>query len=129
MGEYQEPWRPDPKMHYIADKNGGWVVMTDCQKGIESRIIACVNACEGITTEALNINGAIPKPIDANQKGNPKSYHIITINNTQIRVTGWHRKDLEAQHKGWHYYESLDGRMYHFRSEHMVAVEEGEVEE
>lgn len=65
--------------------------------------------------------------VNANQKGKPKSYRIITINGTQINFIGWHRKDLDVQHKNWHYYESIDGKIYHFRSEHMVAVEEEEV--
>lgn len=62
--------------------------------------------------------------VESNKKSKPRSYRIVAINDTQVRFTGWHRKDLDAQHENWHYYESTDGKMYHFRSEHMVAVEE-----
>jgi len=33
---------------------------------------------------------------------------------------GKYRRDLET--KNWHYYETEDGGLYHFKKEHMVAV-------
>lgn len=66
--------------------------------------------------------------VDSNKKGKPKTYHITTVNGV-YPFTGWTRKDLDANSKNWHYYETTDGRIIHFRSEHMVAVEEGVEEE
>ncbi|NCC96401.1 MAG: hypothetical protein EOM02_06120 [Synergistales bacterium] len=64
--------------------------------------------------------------VDTNKK--PKLYRISTTSSVHV-FTGWQRKDLDANSKNWHYYETTDGRIIHFRSEHMVAVEEGDVEE
>lgn len=122
MGKYQEPWHISSNS--VRDKNDKWVIGFS-ENGANKRVVACVNACQGISTEALNANGVIPKPIGANGKGNSSNYRIITINGTQINFIGWHRKDLDAQHENWHYYETTEGKIYHFRSEHMVVVEEG----
>lgn len=55
---------------------------------------------------------------------------IITIylsHKAVIELKGWYRRDLEQPH--WHYYESVDGTLYHCRKEHMIAVIESDVKE
>jgi len=62
---------------------------------------------------------------------NEKKYKKIKIilNNytsTQINFVGFYRRDLEKPN--WHYYETKDGNIYHFRKEFMCAVIEDYVE-
>ena len=63
--------------------------------------------------------------VDANKM--VKHYRISTISSVHV-FTGWQRKDLDAQSPNWHCYETTEGKIYHFRAEHMVVVEENEVE-
>lgn len=39
-----------------------------------------------------------------------------------VDFTGIHRPDLEKPN--WHYYQREDGKIMHFRKEHMIAVVE-----
>lgn len=54
---YGEPWRDDPELG-ICDKDGEEIVDEGLGRpfadGVPQRFIACVNACAGIPTEALN---------------------------------------------------------------------------
>lgn len=96
-----------------------------------NRLGLCMRACEGIPTKDL-LNGVIPKPKDyvpePVPKGKPKSYCIIAIEDTHVKFHGWRREDLDANGENRTYYEDTNGRIIHFRSEHMVAVIEDERE-
>lgn len=58
-----------------------------------------------------------------------KHYHIQLRDGLESEFNGWQRKDLDANSPNWHYYETIEGNLMHFRSEHMIGVEEGEVGE
>ena len=65
--------------------------------------------------------------VDANKM--VKHYHIQLRDGLESEFDGWQRKDLDANSKNWHYYETIEGNLMHFRSEHMIGVEESEAEE
>lgn len=49
------------------------------------------------------------------------NYEIYTTNSPDpIEFVGRFRRDLETEN--WHYYETEDGIICHFRKKHMVAV-------
>lgn len=50
-----------------------------------------------------------------------KKYVIITINE-QFSFVGKYLKEKERPN--WHYYETSEGSIIHFRKEHMVSVRE-----
>ena len=49
-----------------------------------------------------------------------KSLSIMTVNNGRVDFKGRYRRDLEKGN--WHYYETTDKKIYHFRKEHMMCV-------
>ena len=55
----------------------------------------------------------------------PKEIQIILKQDITFEFNGWYRRDLEKPN--WHYYESVDGTMYHCRKENMIAVIEQEI--
>jgi hypothetical protein len=55
-----------------------------------------------------------------------KKYTIVTTVN-EFYFVGKHLPERETNN--WHYYECNDGMIMHFRKEHMVCVNESEVEE
>lgn len=48
---------------------------------------------------------------------------ILLTSGATIEIYAIYREDLEKPN--WHYYETKDGKIHHFRKEHMVAVIEG----
>ena len=44
----------------------------------------------------------------------------IVTTNKAYKFIGKHRRDLEKPN--WHYYETEDGSLFHFRKEHMISV-------
>lgn len=53
-------------------------------------------------------------------------YEVQTITNN-VTFFGKYRRDLETTN--WHYYEKEDGKVIHFRKEHIVYVNGGTVQE
>lgn len=56
------------------------------------------------------------------------THKLYTILTTADKLTfcGIHRKDKETEN--WHYYETTEGEMLHFRKAHMVVVHERDLE-
>jgi hypothetical protein len=55
-----------------------------------------------------------------------KVYRIYLINGIVIEFTGNHLPERHKESPNWHYYKTNRGITYHFRKEHIVAVEEYE---
>jgi len=55
----------------------------------------------------------------------PKEISIRLQNGHVITFIGRYRRDLEKAH--WHYYETIDGVMHHFKKDAMIHVTEREV--
>lgn len=51
---------------------------------------------------------------------NMSKYIIIVTTGGRYEFYGEYLSDMES--RNWHYYRDVDGAMYHFRKEHMVAV-------
>lgn len=51
----------------------------------------------------------------------------ITTDPKPFIFQGWYRRDLEKAN--WHYYESISGRLYHFRKDAMIAVIDSPIKE
>ena len=49
-------------------------------------------------------------------------YRIVVCGNTECVFIGKFRRDIETSN--WYYYEKTDGKLIHFRKEHMILVEE-----
>jgi hypothetical protein len=47
--------------------------------------------------------------------------YVISTVQGQVDFKGVYREDLQTAN--WHYYESENGHLLHFRKEHMVCVE------
>lgn len=45
----------------------------------------------------------------------------------EFMFTGKYRRDLEKPN--WHYYEDVDGTIYHFRKEYLMFIAESPIEE
>lgn len=54
------------------------------------------------------------------------NYTVKTING-KVTFRGRYRRDLETPN--WHYYETVDGGVIHFRKEHIVYIQGGIVQE
>ena len=50
------------------------------------------------------------------------NYTVKTING-KVTFRGRYRRDLETPN--WHYYETADGGVIHFRKEHIVYIQSG----
>lgn len=64
------------------------------------------------------------------EKGPAKSYEIFVDGlelDENFQFHGWYRQDLEKPN--WHYYESVDGAILHFRKDRMICVVEKEIKE
>jgi len=48
---------------------------------------------------------------------------VLAVQN--VAFTGFYRRDLETG--SWHYYETINGDIWHFRKEHMIAVFEAKI--
>ena len=54
------------------------------------------------------------------------NYTVKTING-KVTFRGRYRRDLETPN--WHYYETADGGVIHFRKEHIVYIQGGTIQE
>lgn len=52
---------------------------------------------------------------------------MIMTTKTNYEFVGKHLPERETPN--WHYYETVDGKLYHFRKEHMVVIIDDPLEE
>ena len=53
--------------------------------------------------------------------------YIIMTTNGEVAFTGRYRRDLETPN--WHYYETSDRGVIHFRKEYIVYIQGGTIQE
>jgi hypothetical protein len=75
-------------------------------------------------TEKERIRRAARKALTHKDQDVSFNDHPITVQTTKgsLEFNGHYRRDLEKPN--WHYYETTDGCLLHFRKEHMVYVGE-----
>ena len=54
----------------------------------------------------------------------PEGFEKLTIllDDLCVRFIGKHRPDLHEKSPNWHYYETTDGKIQHFRKDKMICV-------
>ena len=65
------------------------------------------------------------------EKSKKSHMEIHTKDGSSFRFIGWYLGQCRPdgkETKNWHYYKDTNGKIYHFRKEHMVAVVETNVE-